>query len=80
MDPVCLPAASLEIHQGKLFGHKDSPGPGTQTVSQRLQEVICNVMLTFFTGDLKISMRGPEQNPLMLSYPFPLQAWPQDQP
>lgn len=74
MDPVCIPAASLEIHQGKLFGQKDSPGPGAQTLSQRLQEVVCNVALTFFTGDLKISMPGPEQNPLMLSYPLPPQA------
>lgn len=74
MDPVYIPAASLEIHQGKLFGQKDSPGPGAQTLSQSLQEVVCNVALTFFTGDLKISMLGPEQNPLMLSNPVPPQA------
>lgn len=74
MDQVCLPAASLEIHQGKHFGQKDSPEPAAQTVSQRLQEIY-NVALTDFTGDLKISMPGPEQNPLMLSYPVPPQAW-----
>lgn len=74
MDQVCLPAASLEIHQGKHFGQKDSPEPGAQTVSQRLQEIFCNVVLTDFTEDLKISMPGPEQNPLMLSYPVPPQA------
>lgn len=48
MDQVCLPAASLEIHQKKHFGQKDSPEPGAQTVSQRLQEIFCNVVLTFY--------------------------------
>lgn len=79
MDRVCLPAASLEIHQGKNFGQKDSPEPGEQTVSQRLQEIFCNVVLTDFTGDLTISMLGSEQNPSMLSYPVPPQAWLLDQ-
>lgn len=48
MDLVRLPVAPLETHQGKVFGQKDSPGPGAQTTSQRLQEVVCNVALTFF--------------------------------
>lgn len=73
------PAASLESHQGKLFGHTDSQGPSARTVSHRLQEVVCNVALTFFAGDLKISMPDPEQNPLVLGYPVLPQAWLLDQ-